>query len=86
MSTKLHLACEQGQKPLSLVVTAGQRGDALQFEAVIAGIRVARIGGGHPRTRPERVRGDKAYSLRSKCLERVVLDARDDGVWLKAYC
>ncbi|MFI0485463.1 IS5 family transposase [Actinomadura sp. 9N215] len=65
LSTKLHLACEQGQKPLSLVVTAGQRADAPQFEVVMAGIRVARTGGGHPRTRPERVRADKAYSSRA---------------------
>ncbi len=65
LSTKVHLACEQGQKPLSLVVTAGQRGDAPQFEAVMAGIHVARPGRGRPRTRPDRVRGDKAYSSRA---------------------
>lgn len=65
LSTKLHLASEQGQKPLSLVITAGQRGDAPQFEVVMAGIRVVRPGGGHPRTRPERVRADKAYSSRA---------------------
>ncbi|MFF4242842.1 IS5 family transposase [Actinomadura geliboluensis] len=65
LSTKLHLACEQGQKPLSLVITAGQRGDAPQFEVVMAGIRVARPEGGRPRTRPERVRADKAYSSRA---------------------
>jgi hypothetical protein len=39
--TTLHLATEQGQKPLSSLVTAGQRGDSPQFEAVLAGIRVA---------------------------------------------
>jgi transposase len=65
LSTKVHLACEQGQMPLSLVVTAGQRGDAPQFEAVMAGIRVARPGRGRPRTRPDRVRADKAYSSRA---------------------
>ncbi|MFD0535178.1 hypothetical protein ACFQY7_16945 [Actinomadura luteofluorescens] len=54
----MHLACEQGQKPLSLVVTAGQRGDAPQFEAVMAGIHVARPGRGRPRTRPDLVRSD----------------------------
>ncbi|MEU8310621.1 transposase, partial [Actinomadura sp. NPDC048955] len=64
-STKLHLACEQGQMPLSMVVTAGQRGDAPQFQAVMAGIRVARPGPGRPRTRPDRVRADKAYSSRA---------------------
>nr|WP_275406678.1 IS5 family transposase [Actinomadura bangladeshensis] len=66
LSTKLHLACEQGHKPLSLVVTAGQRGDAPQFEAVMAGIRVARLGGVHPRTRPERVRADNLTEVASE--------------------
>lgn len=31
----------------------------------MAGIRIARPGGGRPRTRPERVRADKAYSSRA---------------------
>jgi hypothetical protein len=31
LTTKLHLACEQGQKPLSLLLTAGQRGDSPQL-------------------------------------------------------
>jgi hypothetical protein len=35
LSTKLHLGCEQGQKPLSIVITAGQRGDSPQFAAVL---------------------------------------------------
>ena len=47
---------------MSLLVTAGQRGDSPQFEAVLAGIRIARVGGGRPRTRPDRVLADKAYS------------------------
>jgi len=64
-TTKVHLACEQGQNPLSIVITAGQRGDSPQFEAVLAGIRVPRLGGGAPRTRPDRVLGDKAYSSRA---------------------
>lgn len=65
LTTKLHLAVEQGQKPLSLVVTAGQRGDSPQFKAVLGGIRVPRPRGGRPRTRPDRVRADKAYSSRA---------------------
>ena len=64
-TTKLHLATEQGQKPLSLLVTAGQRGDSPQFEAVLARIRVARTGGGRARSRPDRVLADKAYSSRA---------------------
>ncbi|MFB7577295.1 IS5 family transposase [Streptomyces sp. NPDC056165] len=64
LTTKLHLAVEQGQKPMSIVITAGQRGDSPQFEQVLNKIRVARTGSGRPRTRPNRVRADKAYASR----------------------
>jgi transposase len=64
-TTKTHLAAEQGRKPLSLLVTAGQCGDSPQFDAVLAGIRIARVGAGRPRTRPDRVLADKAYSSRA---------------------
>jgi hypothetical protein len=64
-TTKVHLACEQGQKPLSLLLPAGQRGDSPHFEPVLEAIRVPRAGGGRPRVRPLRVRGDKAYSSRA---------------------
>ena len=46
LTTKVHLACEQGQKPLSIVITARQRDDSPQFVPVLAGIRVPRIGSG----------------------------------------
>ena len=64
MTSKLHLAVEAGQRPLSILVTAGQRGDSPQFAAVLGGIRVPRLGPGRPRTRPDRVVADKAYSAR----------------------
>ncbi|MFE3560726.1 IS5 family transposase [Streptomyces sp. NPDC059193] len=65
LTSKIHLAVEQGQKPLSIVITAGQRGDSPQFEPVLEAIRVPRIGVGRPRKRPDRVRADKAYDSRS---------------------
>lgn len=65
LTTKLHLGCEQGQKPLSIVLTAGQRGDSPQVIAVLASIRVPRPTGGRPRTRPDRVLADKAYTSRA---------------------
>ncbi|WP_443056554.1 IS5 family transposase [Streptomyces sp. MUM 178J] len=64
LTTKLHLAVEQGQKPMSIVITAGQHGDSPQFEPVLKKVRVARRGAGRPRTRPDRVRADKAYASR----------------------
>jgi transposase len=65
LTTKLQLGCEQGQRPVSIVVTAGQRGDSPQFTAVIERIRVPRLGVGRPRTRPDRVLADKAYSSKA---------------------
>lgn len=65
LSTKIHLACEQRQKPLSILITAGQRGDSPQFQAVLEGIAVPRLGPGQPRTRPDRVLADKAYGSRA---------------------
>ncbi|MCX4531836.1 transposase [Streptomyces sp. NBC_01669] len=56
------LAVEPGQKPMSIVITAGQRGDSPQFEPVLKAICVPRIGPGRPRVRPDRVRADKAYA------------------------
>jgi hypothetical protein len=49
LTTKIHLACEQGQKPLSIVVTAGQRSDSPQFQAVLEAIAVPRTSPGRPR-------------------------------------
>ncbi|MFJ5718445.1 transposase [Streptomyces sp. NPDC093149] len=63
-TTKLHLAVEQSQKPMSIVVTAGQRGDSPQFEPVLEKVRVPRTRSGRPRVRPDRVRADKAYASR----------------------
>jgi transposase len=65
LTTKIHLACEQGRRPLSLVLTAGQRGDSPQLTTVLEGIRVHTPGPGRPRCRPERVLADKAYSSRA---------------------
>lgn len=47
------------------MITAGQRGDSPQFQVVLDKIRVARLGGGRPRTTPDRVLADKAYGSRA---------------------
>ncbi|MFI9243978.1 IS5 family transposase [Streptomyces sp. NPDC053086] len=85
-TTKLHLAVEQGQKAMSIVITAGQRGDSPQFEPVLAKVRVPRIGTGRPRVRPDRVRGDKAYAsrknrayLRSRGIRCTIPDKADQA-------
>ena len=45
--------------------TAGQRHDALAFEPLMHRLRVRRTGPGRPRTRPDRLLADKAYSNRT---------------------
>ncbi len=63
LTTKLHLACDGKGRPLSIVLTPGQRHDSTQLEAVLDAIRVPRPGGvGRPRKRPDRLIGDKGYS------------------------
>jgi transposase len=65
LSTKVHLAVEQGRKPLATVLTPGQAADSPQFTTLLGRIRVPRRSGpGRPRTRPDRVLADKAYSSR----------------------
>ncbi|WSF14403.1 IS5 family transposase [[Kitasatospora] papulosa] len=65
LSTKVHLASDGQARPLGFHVTAGQAGDAQTFEAVMARIRVPRSTVGRPRTRPETVLADRAYSSRA---------------------
>lgn len=48
-----------------MLVGPGQAGDAPMFPILMDHLRVGRRGRGRPRTRPDRVRGDKAYSSRA---------------------
>ena len=48
LTSKFHLAVEQGQKPLSVIVTAGQRGDSPQFIPVLEKIRIPAQAGAGP--------------------------------------
>ena len=47
-----------------LIVSPGQAGDSPALPRLLAELRVARPGPGRPRTTPNRLRGDKAYSSR----------------------
>ncbi|MEU1290532.1 IS5 family transposase [Kitasatospora sp. NPDC005856] len=61
-TTKVHLSADGRCRPLSLVLSAGQRADCTRFEAVLEKIRVPRAGSGRPRKTPDSVACDKAYS------------------------
>jgi transposase len=51
-------------RPLSVVITAGQRNDATQMEPVLDAIHVPQRCGGPARKRPPRLRLDRAYGAR----------------------
>jgi hypothetical protein len=61
---RVHLSGVGGRHPLTSSITPGQWGDAPQFLPVGERIRIARLDGGRPRTRPGRPGGDKAYFSR----------------------
>ena len=64
LSTKIHLLADTRCRPLVRLTTAGQRHDALAFEPLMNRLRIRRSGAGRPRTRPDRLLADKAYSNR----------------------
>lgn len=63
-STKIHLRCEGKGKPVTFVLTVGERNESVMFEALMEQGAVKRVGRGQPRVRPHRVAGDKAYTGR----------------------
>lgn len=64
MSTKIHQLVDGNGLPLVSLLTAGQAGDSPMFLPLMTQLRVGRKVG-RPRTRPDAVRGDKAYSSRA---------------------
>lgn len=60
-TTKLHLSADGRRRPLSLIVTPGQRADCTQFQAVLKKIRVPKLGLGRPCKKPDSIAADKAY-------------------------
>jgi transposase len=64
LTTKSHLAADRRCRPLSFVLTAGQAADGRSFIAVVERIKV-RGPVGRPRTRPDAIAADKAYSSRA---------------------
>ncbi len=85
-STKLHLACDGKGRPLSVVLTPGQRHGSTQLEGLLDAVRVARPQGspGRPRKRPEHLLADRGYSyercrrlLRGRGIPHTIPERRD---------
>ncbi|MFF0561990.1 IS5 family transposase [Streptomyces sp. NPDC004266] len=64
LTAKIHLAADGRCRPLLFVLTAGLAGDAPVFTDVMGRLRVPRRRG-RPRTRPDVLLADKAYSSRA---------------------
>jgi transposase len=61
-STKIHLRVDGNGRPLTFLITEGERHETVVFEALMEQGAVHRGGCGRPRLRPVRVVGDKGYS------------------------
>ncbi len=61
-STKLHLRAEGGGKPITAVLTGGERHEQIALEALLDHGAIRRPVQGRPRLRPRRLAGDKGYS------------------------
>jgi transposase len=85
LSTKVHLACDGKGRPLSVVLTPGQRHSSTQLGSVLDGIRVPRPSGiGRPRKRPDHLIADKGYDfpscrelMRKRAIARTIPERRD---------
>ena len=64
LSTKIHQLIDGDGLPLVTLITPRRAGDSPMFLPLMAQLRVERDSG-RPRTRPDAVRGDKAYSCRA---------------------
>ena len=65
LSTKIDCLVDGTGRPMVVLVGPGRAGDAPMFPHLLAHLRVARDGPGRLRTRPGRLRGDKACSSRA---------------------
>lgn len=61
-STKIHVRCEGEGKPITFILTPGQRHEAVVFEPLMEQGAVNYAGPGRPKQRPGRVVADKGYS------------------------
>lgn len=81
-TTKIHIVCDGTGLPIIVAVTAGQVHESTIAAALVEQISVPT--GGRPKSRPERLAGDKAYSmpafrayLKGRRIEEVIPTRKD---------
>jgi putative transposase len=65
LSTKIRALTDGKGRPLVVLVGPGQGGDSPMFLMLMGQLRIGQTVPGRARTRPERLRADKAYSSRA---------------------
>jgi putative transposase len=65
LTSKIHQLCDGRGLPLVVLVGPGQAHDSTVLPALLGHLRVPRHGPGRPRTRPQALLADKAYSSRA---------------------
>ena len=82
----MHLVCDGKGRPLSVVVTPGQRHGSTQLEELLAAVRVGRPASepGRPRKRPSHFLADRGYSyercrrlLRKRGISHTIPERKD---------
>ncbi|MFD6825053.1 IS5 family transposase [Streptomyces sp. NPDC060085] len=81
---QIHRAADGRCRPLALPLTPGHYGDGPQLEPVLGQIAITRNGVGQPRTRPDHLLADKAYTsrhhrhyLRRRSIAHTIPERRD---------
>lgn len=65
LTTKIHQLVDGHGLPLVIACTPGQAADSPMLLPLLEALKVPRTGRGRPRTVPDALRGDKAYSSRA---------------------
>lgn len=88
LPTKIHLSCDGKGRPLSVVLSPGERHESTQFASVLDSVRVPKPPGepSRPRKLPELVLADRGYSfpacrlcLRNRGVPHVIPERKDQA-------
>ena len=84
LTTKVHQLVDGQGRPLVVLLSAGQAHDSPMLKTLLSHLEVRRVGRGRPRTRPDALLADKAYSSRANRAMlrgrgvKVVIPEKDD--------